>query len=207
MISNPIDTNVFKPVDQNMARKEYQFSSSKFWILIGAMNLKDKRKGFNYLLDALKYVNEKYADLRNKIELITFGKSDKSIENDIPFRVHNLGTIPDEEKLRNLYNASDLYIAPSIQDNLPNTVLESISCGTPVVAFNTGGIPDMIEHFANGYLADLQSYEDLAEGIVLLLTKPGLLKNMKANCRERALQNFNEEYIAKQYVEVYENIL
>jgi glycosyltransferase involved in cell wall biosynthesis len=144
--------------------------------------------------------------LRDKIELITFGKPDKTIEGDIPFRVHNLGTVLDEGKLRNLYNASNLYVAPSIQDNLPNTVLESIACGTPVVAFNTGGLPDMIEHLTNGYLADLQSSEDLAEGIALLLTKPELLRKMKINCRERAVNYFNEEHIAKKYVELYENI-
>jgi glycosyltransferase involved in cell wall biosynthesis len=206
VINNPIDINVFKPVDQEIARKDYQLSSSKFLLLIGAMNLKDKRKGFNYLLDALKYVYEKYNELRDKIELITFGKPDKTIEGDIPFRVHNLGTVLDEGKLRNLYNASNLYVAPSIQDNLPNTVLESIACGTPVVAFNTGGLPDMIEHLTNGYLADLQSSEDLAEGIALLLTKPELLRKMKINCRERAVNYFNEEHIAKKYVELYENI-
>ncbi|UCH65665.1 MAG: glycosyltransferase family 4 protein [Ignavibacterium sp.] len=207
VINNPIHTKVFKPIDQDVARKEFQFTSGKFLLLIGAMNLKDKRKGFNHLLDALKFIYEKYSDLRYRIELITFGKPDKSIENGIPFRVHNLGTIPDEEKLRNLYNACDLYVAPSIQDNLPNTVLESISCGTPVVAFNTGGIPDMIEHLKNGYLATLQSSEDLAEGIVLLLTKPDLLQEMKAASRERAVEYFNEEYIAKKYIELYKSIL
>jgi glycosyltransferase involved in cell wall biosynthesis len=98
-------------------------------------------------------------------------------------------------------------VAPSLQDNLPNTVVESLSCGTPVVAFNTGGMPDMIEHFVNGYLAELKSSEDLAAGIVTLLSDSELLLKMKEKCRKTALEKFNEGTIANQYSVFYNELL
>jgi len=125
----------------------------------------------------------------------------------IPFEVHLLGKITNENKLVNCYNAADIYVAPSLQDNLPNTVIESLSCGTPVVAFNTGGMPDMIEHLKNGYLAELKSSEDLAAGIVALLSDYGLRLKMREKCRNDALEKFNETTIVNQYSAFYNELL
>jgi len=102
-------------------------------------------------------------------------------------------------KLVPCYNAADIYMAPSLQDNSPITVIESLSFGTPVVAFNAGGMPDMIEHLKNGYLAKLKSSEDLAAGIVALLSDSGLRLKMREKCRNDALEKFNETTIVNQY--------
>ncbi len=127
--------------------------------------------------------------------------------SEIPFQVHIFGKITNENKLVDCYNAVDIYVTPSLQDNLPNTVIESLSCGTPVVAFNTGGMPDMIEHLENGYLAELKSSKDLAAGMVTLLSDTKELLKMKEKCRDTALEKFNEETIANQYSAYYKELL
>ena len=206
-ISNPIDTNVYKPNNKENARKKFEFEPEKLLLLIGAMNLKEKRKGFSYLVEALQYIYENYKEFGQKIELLTFGKLDRNLEGKIPFKIHQLGQIENENQLIALYNSANLYIAPSLQDNLPNTVLESISCGTPVVAFKVGGMTDMITHNENGYLVELKSSKDLADGIVKLLSDSELLKEMGNNCRQKAINQFGKSKVANQYLNLYQKLL
>jgi len=206
-IPNPIDTNIYKPNDKESARKKFGFEPDKFLLLIGAMNLKEKRKGFSYLVEALKYIYESYKKFDQKIEILTFGKLDRKLGREIPYKIHQLGQIENGNQLIALYNSANLYIAPSLQDNLPNTVLESISCGTPVVAFKVGGMTDMITHNENGYLAELESYKDLANGIVKLLSDSAILKEMRNNCRQKALNQFGESKVANQYLKLYQELL
>ena len=207
IIPNPIDTNIYKPNDKESARKEFRFEPDKFFLLTGAMNLKDKRKGFSYLVEALKYIYENNKEFDEKIEILTFGKLDRNLKGEIPYKIHQFGQVENENQIIALYNSAHLYIAPSLQDNLPNTVLESISCGTPVVAFKVGGITDMITHSENGYLAELKSYKDLANGIVKLLSDSELLKEMGNNCRQKAINQFEESIIANQYLNLYQELL
>ena len=207
VIPNPLNTELFKPFNKNEAREKLSLEKDKYILLIGAMNLKDKRKGFIYLIDALKHIVETSIEQSKNIELVTFGKIGKKMANELPYKVHQFGVIKDEKTLVDLYNASDIYIAPSIQDNLPNTVAESIACGTPVIAFRTGGMPDMIEHMINGYLAEPNSYKDLANGIITFINDPDLMNEMKAKCREKALKLFDNDEVANRYLRVYENLL
>jgi len=206
-IYTPIDTDTFKPRDKLFSRRELSLQPDKTLILIGAMNLNIKRKGIEYLISALKIINKDKPELIKNLDTIIFGSLDESILSEIPFKVHQLGKINDENKLVDCYNAADIYVTPSLQDNLPNTVIESLSCGTPVVAFNTGGMPDMIEHLENGYLAELKSSNDLAAGMVTLLSDTKELLKMKEKCRDTALEKFNEETIANQYSAYYKELL
>ena len=106
----------------------------------------------------------------------------------LPFTTHYVSYRNTEEELATLYNASDIFVLPSLEDNLPNTIMESLCiAGTPVIAFNTGGIPEMIDHLSNGYLAQLESSEDLAEGIYWSLFKADrehLAQNAKKSTRK-----------------------
>jgi glycosyltransferase involved in cell wall biosynthesis len=207
VIPNPLNTEPFKPANKNEAREKLGLNKDKYILLIGAMNLKDKRKGFVYLINALKYIEKNFIEQSKNIELVTFGKFSKRTTDGLSYKIHELGVIKDEKTLIDLYNASDIYVAPSIQDNLPNTVAESIACGTPVVAFRVGGMPDMIEHMKNGYLAELNSYKDLAIGIITLMNDPGLINEMKTKCREKALKLFDNNEVANRYLRVYKNLL
>ncbi|GBD87578.1 D-inositol 3-phosphate glycosyltransferase [bacterium BMS3Abin03] len=206
-IHNPVDTEIFKPAYKIKSRTELNLPNDKILILTGAMNLNIERKGFKYLISALKIISENQGDIDREINIVIFGTLEEKVLSEIPFQVHQLGKIDNENRLVQCYNSADIYVTSSLQDNLPNTVVESLSCGTPVVAFDTGGMPDMIEHLKNGYLAGLRYPEDFAKGIVSLLSDFELLDRMKINCRETALTKFNEAGIANQYSDFYKNIL
>lgn len=206
-IHNPINTEIFKPDEKLNSCKELNLPADKNLILFGAMDLTNERKGINYLISALKIISKNQSEYLENTNVVILGSSGEMDLSKIPFEVHLLGKITNENKLVNCYNAADIYVAPSLQDNLPNTVIESLSCGTPVVAFNTGGMPDMIEHLKNGYLTKLKSSEDLAAGIVALLSDPGLRLKMREKCRNDAVEKFNETTIVNQYSTFYNELL
>jgi len=206
-IHTPIDTELFRPLDRKMIRKKLNLPVEKKLILFASMNLTDERKGFRYLIQALSLLKKVNADIYNKTGLVVFGSLDEKVLNDIPFQVYQFGKINSQERIVECYNAADLFVAPSLQDNLPNTVIESTCCGTPVVAFDVGGMPDMIDHLEDGYLAKLKSPEDLAKGINTLLSNPDMLLKLKLACRLKAEKLYNEDKVAHQYKELYNKII
>lgn len=198
-IPNPIDTDTFYPIDKAEARKHLQLDPNVPYILFGAANVADQRKGYDYLLQAMHQLAEK--DLEQQPEILLFGKSDES-DDDLPFRVHHLGHLGDQKAMAHAYSAADCFVIPSLQDNLPNTVMESLSCGTPVIGFETGGIPEMVDHAVNGYIASYKDAADLAEGIQTVLEN----STMPSAARQKVLEQYNEETVGAQYLEVYKSI-
>lgn len=205
VIPNPLGTEIFKPVDQKIARERLELPLNKKIILIGAMNLKDERKGFRFLIEALNIL--KNFRLHFDFELVVFGKLNEESLQKIPIKTHQLGKLKNEDEIIYAYNSADVYVAPSLQDNLPNTVMEAMACGIPVVAFNVGGIPDMIEHNVNGVLATPRSSKELADGIKLLLSDDDLRNAFSINARDKVVKNFDEKIIAEKYFEVYKSLL
>ena len=204
-IPNPIDQKEFYLMDKKMIRKKQSLPTDKKLILFAAANISDKRKGLRYLLEALELIvknNSKTADL----EIVTFGKSNDAVFDHLPFKVHNLGVLTDVEKIAEAYNAADLFVLPSLEDNLPNTIMESLACGTPVLAFKTGGIPEMIEHEKNGYLADYKSAEDLKKGLDFILNHPQP-DQLSKNALEKVQTTYNEKSVAEQYMKLYNSII
>jgi len=112
----------------------------------------------------------------------------------------------DDISIALLYSAADLFVAPSIQENLSNTVMEAMACGTPCVAFNVGGMPDLIEHECNGYLARPLEAEDLAEGIAWCLANEERSHTLSGRCREK-VTGYSLDCVARQYIDLYKNIL
>ena len=170
-IPNVLDTKIFKKIDKKIARDILNLDKEAIYLCFGALNsTSDSRKGFSYLIKSLENLREIYNNndnLTRKIKLLVFGAS--NCKDKLPFDTIFMGKVHDEYTLSLIYNAADVFIAPSIEDNLPNTVLESLYCNTPVVAFNIGGMPDMIEHKVNGYLAEEKNYQDLSIGIDYVL--------------------------------------
>jgi len=206
-IPNPIDINVFKPSNKISARQNLNLPVDKKLILFGAANVLDKRKGWNYFSDALKLISNKCSDSVDQIELVVFGKkSDQKDLMKLPFKVNNLSVINSEEKLAELYNAVDLFVLPSLEDNLPNTIMESFACGTPAVGFKIGGIPEMIDHLQNGYIAKYKSTEDLAEGIYWSVNVADKAV-LSGNARNKVLSNYSPEIVANKYKQLYTDIL
>ncbi|MFN6943436.1 MAG: glycosyltransferase family 4 protein [Cytophagaceae bacterium] len=202
-IPTPIDSSVYKILDKNNCRKKLNLPTDKKLILFGCMNIEDERKGFRHLQNALKFYLKQFPDSLKDTEVVVFGKS-SHISLDIDFKIHSLGLINSEEKLVMVYNAADTFVLPSLEDNLPNTVMESMACGTPVTAFDLGGIPDMIEHQVDGYMAEPKNSVDLANGIHYILTNQEAL-GMKA--RQKMETYFNESFVATQYTNLYKEIL
>ncbi|ADE35624.1 glycosyltransferase family 4 protein [Methanohalophilus mahii] len=199
VIPNGLDLQKYKPVDKEEAREALNLPQDKNLVLFGAMNsTKDKRKGFQYLKAAINMLSE---DL--EFEAIVFGNSGSDDQLDIP--VNYLGRIPDN-MLTSVYSAADMFVAPSLQDNLPNTVMEALACGTPSVAFDIGGMSDMIVHKENGYLAKPFDTEDMAKGMEWVVASDQRKQKLSEGSRKYVENKFELEHIARKYTNLYSEI-
>jgi glycosyltransferase involved in cell wall biosynthesis len=204
VIPNALDTDVFAPFPMREARKKAGLPEEGFCLLFGAANVAEERKGFSMLLQAIEYLKTDFPDLSDKIYLAVFGKSRQQYH--FPFPVHYFHYISDADKLVALYNAANVFLLPSLEDNLPNTVMEALSCGTPVVAFRSGGVTDMLDHADTGYLVQKGNVREFAQGIASVLSdkKYGI---MREKCRKKVVENFSERVVVKKYDELYRQIM
>lgn len=206
VIPNGLDLNRFKPFDKHTAREILLLPQDKKLILFGAVNsTSDKRKGFQHLQSAMKniYMN----GWGNNFEVVVFGSSEPINSLELGLKIHYLGHLPGDIALSLLYAAADVMVVPSTQENLANTVMESLSCGTPCVAFNIGGMPDMIEHKHTGYLASSFNTEDLAKGIIWVLEDDERWKVLSLQARRKVENEFDIQTVAKKYADLYEEIV
>lgn len=163
----PINDRVFTPVGREKARQSFGLKPNTFQIFFGATRIKELRKGFHHLLESLgllKGLLSESGSVDPEIQLLVAGREFDNVASALPFPTRFLGFLNDSE-LAEAYKSSDLFICPSVEDAGPMMIVESAMCGTPVVAFNTGGAPDTIEHLKTGYLAKLGDSSDLAKGI------------------------------------------
>ncbi len=201
-----IDTQKFKPFAQHIARELLNLPQDKQLILFGAFSATEqKRKGFHFLLPALTSLSQ--AGWCDRIELAVFGASQPKKPIDLGFKTHYLGRLRDDLLISLLYTAADVFVAPSTQDNLPNTVMEALACGTPCVTFKIGGMPDMIDHQQNGYLAQPFDVEDLAKGIAWVLEDKERHQKMRAYAREKTEKEFPLFLQAQRYMSLYQELL
>jgi len=204
VIPNSLNTDVWAPVERSFARRLLGLPQDEPLVLFGALRGgQDLIKGFDLLRASLEHLRDQRADLR----LLVFGQSAPRKPEDLGFPVHYLGHLHDDLSLRILYSAADVMVIPSRQDNLPNTGVEALSCGTPVVAFDTCGLPDIVSHHVTGYLAKAFDTEDLAAGIEWVLADSRRYAVLSRNSRVDALARFSEEVVAPQYVAVYESAI
>lgn len=203
-IPNGVDIQIFSPdANKNALRKKLNLSKDAKLLFFAAMNPdSDPRKGFKQLLEALKNVRTG-DNHKEQIHLVVAGEHSTALKAALPFETHFLGSLCEEE-MPSVYAEADVFIAPSLEDNLPNTVIESLACGTPVVAFNIGGMPEMITHKANGYLADNLCSENLAKGIKWILSDHENLDKLSEASRRIACESFSLENQAQAYARLYE---
>lgn len=195
-IPNPIDLEVFQRRDKESSKSMFGIKTKKRIILFGAMSSdSDRRKGYKFLHDAISLLNpENYL-------LVVFGNNGE-VQIDDRFETVGIGRISGDEKLSSLYSIADVFVAPSIQENLSNAVMESLACGTPAVAFNIGGMPDMIIHKENGYIATPFHVEDLARGIDYCASG-----QMADSCRSYVVDHFSPQVVGKEYENLYFKLL
>jgi glycosyltransferase involved in cell wall biosynthesis len=206
-IANTLETNVFKPEDKQKAKEQAGFAKDRFIFLSGFMpSRKDMHKGTGYLLESLEILKKRLGAKAEDIELVVFGNRSMEDLPEFPFKTSFLGTINNDERLALCFAAADAFLIPSLEDNLPYTVMESLACGTPVIAFTTGGIPDMVKHEENGYLAVYRSSESFADGMEWAINYPEK-KELQQQARQTVMDNFSESIIAKKHIELYNELL
>lgn len=204
-IPNPINVNLFKPRDKRLAREKCGLPQDKKLLLFGSVKITDKRKGIDYLIEACRILAEKYPEMKDHLGVVVFGSQSSRLESMLPFPVYAQDYVKEEKEIVDIYNAVDLYVTPALEDNLPNTIMEAMACGVPCIGFHVGGIPEMIDHLHNGYVAQYKSSEDFANGIHWALTEGEYAYLSEEACR-KAVSNYSEGIIAKRYIDVYNKV-
>lgn len=201
----PINTNLFKPRAKKFAREKLHLPTDKKLLLFGSMKITDKRKGIDYLIEACKLLSRQEPELSQQLGVVVLGSQAEQCKSLFPFSIYPMNYVSNEKELVDIYNAVDLYVTPSLQDNLPNTIVEAMACGIPCVGFNVGGIPQMIDHLHNGYVAQYKSAEDLANGICWTLTE-GDYDTLSSEAYRKAVTTYSEMTVANQYIQIYNHI-
>ncbi|MBL7805669.1 MAG: glycosyltransferase family 4 protein [Saprospiraceae bacterium] len=208
-IPNPIDTTVFQPAtvaDRDAIRHKLGCSPLEKILMFAAMKVSDERKGLTYLQQALLRLKHENPDL--PVKILVLGKTDATMATALPYPVIAPGLIQSPEELAILYSAADAFVIPSLEDNLPNTVMESLACGTPVIGFQTGGIPEMVTHRQEGYIVPQKDVNGLAEGIKWILGMGEMeYGKLRRQARTKVEQEYSNILVAKQYLALYERLL
>ena len=198
-VPNTIDIEKFKPIDKIEAKRKVGFDTHKTHILFISQKVTDERKGVMYFVEAMNKIKSNYPEISKNIEVIILGKNSDQIQLQIPFKTHAIGYISDENKIIDIYNAIDVYVTPSMQDNLPNTIMEAMACGIPCVGFNIGGVPELIDHGVNGYVAEPKNVDSLAEGIVYVLSED-INKKFSESCVSKVVSEYSYSVIVSKYL-------
>lgn len=221
VIPNCIDTDLFRPLSKNeivtlaerqenaVVRRVFSEATQekrieKPFVLYGAMNAAtDRRKGFSSLLSALQLLDKQGFEAN----FVVFGANEQELPMQFKhINVTFVGYISDSNILAALYSIADVMVVPSLTENLSNAIMESLSCGTPVVGFDIGGNSDMIEHKQNGYLAAERDCEDLARGIEWCL-KHNVDGALSKNARKKVMDSYTIDKVSEQYKQLYETLL
>lgn len=204
VIPNCLDIERWQPIHQTLARELLGMPADVPLLLFGAMGgARDPRKGFDLLTVALQHLH----DVIPGLEIFVFGQLAPRNTPDLGFPLHYTGHLHDDLSLCALYSAADVLVVPSRQDNLPNTVVEAQACGTPVVAFCTGGLPDIVADRVTGALAEPFDPLSLAAAIRWVLEDPQRRKQLGAAARSRAEELLAPERVSRMYEELYRSAL
>ncbi len=210
VIANSLETDLYSPLAKDQAKNRLGISADTITFLFGAIDGTEKRKGFSELVNAMEFCRKStlFQELleADRIRLLCFGSPNHQLDRTgIP--VISLGPLETDEEIREAYSAAEIFLLPSLEDNLPNTVLEAMSCGTPVIAFQVGGVPDMVTDGVTGRLVRAFDVEQMSEAIVSLALNPDQRSSMGEACRETVLKNYPLPVQAENYLNLYENLL
>lgn len=205
VIPNVLDPDIFKPIDKSFARQTLNLPQDAQLILFGAIKGgEDPRKGFDLLQRSLAVLGK---PLTTKIYGVIFGQSQPKDAPEYGFPIRWMGHIHDEWTMTLLYSAADVMVVPSYQEAFGQTASEAQACGCPVVAFDTTGLPDVVEHKKTGYLAAPFEPEDLAHGITWVLEDKERHKRLSVAARERTVRLWSPEVVVPQYISVYQQAI
>ena len=206
-IPNCINTDTFAPINKLKARRILNLDQQKKIVIFGASDLNDPRKGFQDFIIAMKDIY-KLPSIQDRLQILVYGSGsiDSKISADLP--ILHMGFINDQNKMALVLAAADISVFPSKIDNLPSTILESLSCGTPVVSYDVGGIRDLVKHKINGYLANEGKVTQLTAGIKLLLNlNTTEIAKMRKASRKLVQHSFSMKVVAQKHIKYYKNIV
>ena len=205
-IPNTIDTHVFCPADKKEARLRAGLPADRRIILFVSQKVTDERKGMAYFIDALNRLAGEHPEMKDNTAVAVLGANAEQVCGQIDMETFPLGYVADDRQIASIYNAADVYVLPSLEDNLPNTIMEAMACGVPCVAFRAGGIPEMIEHRRTGYLANFKDAADLAEGMRWTLQDADR-DAMREEAVRKVAHNYSQQSVAMRYIEVYNELI
>tara|TARA_A100001035_G_C27611542_1_gene421164 strand:- start:101 stop:754 length:654 start_codon:yes stop_codon:yes gene_type:complete len=204
IIPNSIDTSIWKPINNFFARDLFNLPKDKPLLLFGTFNSNDEfHKGFDLLIES---INKLVID-SDEINLVIMGLHNPNNSIKFKFPTYYVGRLDDNQSLVALYNAVDIVLVPSRIDNFPNIATEAHACGTPVVAFETGGLNDIVTHKLTGYLAKAFDTSDFSKGILWVLKKIKEDYLFDIHARKKIIGLCDEKKIAKKYKSLYEEVI
>ena len=206
VIPYPVDTNFWKPLNKNLCKNYFKLNNNSKYLLLMISYAEFDWKGGDLFLDSLNFLQ----DMKDKFQIILVGNPSsryKKLLNRYNFKVIDFSFVTSQKELRKIYNISELIVIPSRIDNLPLKGLEASSCGVPIVAFDIGGITDLVIHKKNGWLAKSFETKDLAFGIREILTNKHVRLQMSKFSRKNIIKKFKDENVISQYVDFYKDIL
>ena len=200
-IPNPIDTHIYKKGDKQEARRQLGLPQDKQLILFVSQRVTNRNKGMDYLLEACRQLG----DLSN-LGVVILGGHAEEVADQLPFAAFPMGYVNDEQRIVSIYQAVDVFVLPSLSENLPNTIMEAMACGVPCVGFKVGGIPEEIDHLQTGYVAEYRSAEDLARGIRWILTEADG-EALSRQAIHKVAQNYSQQSVAVRYLDIYQQAM
>lgn len=200
-----VDSDLFRPGGREEIRAELGLGSDEFVVLFGADGSNEKRKGGHILKRALEIMMRRKTD--RAITVAYFGGENEALEGISGIRSLSLGRITNRKRMAEIYQAGDVFICPSLEDNFPNTVLESLASGVPVIGSEVGGIPDMVVEGESGWTYSSLDPEALASRLIEASQNPENLMRLRASSRARVERNYTLGIQAKAYADLYGELL
>lgn len=201
-IPNPIDTHLYRQQDKKESRLRSNLPADKKLILFVSQKVTDARKGVDYFVEAIHQLVNQHPEMKETTGVVLLGGHSEEIAGQLSLPVFPQGYISDPQQIVNLYNSSDVFVLPSLEDNLPNTLMEAMACGVPCVGFRVGGIPEEIDHQKNGYVAQYRDAADLARGIRWVLCEADY-DTLSRNAVTKVAHSYSQQSVALRYTELY----
>lgn len=205
-IPNPIDTRLFCPGDRREARQTEGLPEDGNILLFVCQRVTMPNKGMSYLIEACTQLVEKHSELAENTTVVMLGSHADEVASELPLRTVALGYVDDEQRMARLYRAADLFVLPSLSENLPNTIMEAMACGVPCLAFRVGGIPEEIDHQKNGYVANYKDAADLARGMYWILCEADH-QQLSSEAVRKVTRNYSQASVSVRYTEVYQQAI
>ena len=159
-----------------------------------------------YFIKAIETLTQEHPKMKENVGIAILGGHSEEFVGTLPLPIFPLGYVNDERKIIDIYNSADMFVLPSLEDNLPNTIMEALACGVPCVGFKVGGIPEMIDHKQNGYIAEYQNAKDLAKGMEWILNEADW-QSLSNHAVKKVATCYSQQNVAIKYVEVYQEAM